>query len=73
MKDTIEIEHNTDYEMLETAFGKDYFIILQIKNKIFLTQQQKYNLQNLIDERNHLEILWFVNELRSISFGVGKQ
>ena len=60
------IEFETDYEMLQYTFGEEYFILDRIiKRKIILSQSQKQELEQLIEERNHFDILWFVNLLRN--------
>ena len=64
MQRTEITEYDSDYEMLQHAFGNDYFICQRIKTKISLTQSQKIALIELIDERNHFEILAFVTKLR---------
>ena len=57
--------HKTDYEMLQGAFSDGYFILRRIKNKILLTANQKDKLEELIYERDHFDILWFVKGLRN--------
>ena len=59
-------ESETDYEMLQRTFGNEYFILKRIiKSKALLTQEQKQELVHLMGERNHFDILWFVNKIRS--------
>ena len=59
-------EFETDYEILQHTFGEEYFILERIlKRKIVLTTQQKQELTELIGERNHFDILWFVNKIRN--------
>jgi hypothetical protein len=60
-------ENITDYEMLREAFGDGYFIFSRIKNKVPLNPLQQEELQNLVEERNHFEILHLVNSLRKTS------
>ena len=57
--------YKTDYEMLQGAFSDGYFILRRIKNKILLTANQKDKLEELIYERDHFDILWFVKGLRN--------
>lgn len=56
--------HSTDYEMLLDAFGSEYFIFSRIKNKVALSPRQSQELHQLIDERDHFNILGLVNALR---------
>ena len=58
------MENLTDYEMLRKAFGNEYFIFRRIKNKMPLDSGQKQQLNKLIDDRNHFEILHLVKSLR---------
>ena len=58
-------ENKTDYEMLKSAFSEGYFILRRIKNKILLNTNQKEKLEELIYERDHFDILWFVKGLRN--------
>ena len=59
-------EFETDYEILRHTFGEEYFILERIlKSKVILTEQQKKELVALIGERNHFDILWFVNKIRN--------
>ena len=64
--ETILLE--TDYEILEQAFGSGYFVLFRMKNKILLSEKQKAILSGMIEERNHFEILFFINALRAKSF-----
>ena len=59
-------EFQTDYEILQHTFGEEYFILERIlKSKVVLTEKQKQELVALIGERNHFDILWFVNKIRN--------
>ena len=59
-------EPETDFEMLRHTFGEEYFVLRRIlKNKAVLTQEQKQELLHLIGERNHFDILSFVNKIRN--------
>ena len=59
-------EFETDYEILQHTFGEEYFVLERIlKRKVILTEQQKQELAELIGERNHFDILWFVNKIRN--------
>lgn len=57
-------ENATDYEMLREAFGSEYFIFSRIRNKRVLDPDQKQKLHELIDERNHFDILNLVQSIR---------
>ena len=61
-----EVEKQTDYEVLQNYFGDWYFVLHRItKNKITLSKQQMQFLEALIDDRDHYDIVGFVNKLRS--------
>lgn len=68
----VENQNDTDYYLLEEAFGGGYFILVRIRDKkIVLSKEQKEELLELINERNHFGILWFINKLRGkLSFYV---
>lgn len=57
-------EKQTDYEMLREAFGSGYFIFNRIRNKMILDLCQQRKLHELIEDRNHFEILSLVRSLR---------
>ena len=58
-------ENDTDYKILENNFGNEYFILKRIKiHKTILSSQQKEELNKLVHERDHFDILRFVNKLR---------
>ncbi len=64
--DITEIGKQTDYEVLQNYFGEEYFVLQQItKNKIVLSPQQIQFLETLIGDRNHYDIVEFVNKLRN--------
>ena len=63
----LELTAKTDYEILQNHFGDGYFVLVRLKTKIDLTPPQKQELQDLIDERNHFGILFFVTGLRKVS------
>ena len=59
-------EFETDYEILRHTFGEEYFVLERIlKSKVVLTESQRQELVALIGERNHFDILWFVNKIRN--------
>ena len=59
-------EVETDYEVLSHTFGEEYFVLRRIlKRKVVLTPMQKKELAKLIEERNHFDILNFVNKIRN--------
>ena len=59
-------EFETDYEILRHTFGEEYFVLVRIlKRKKVLTPLQKQELVELIVERNHFDILMFINKIRN--------
>ena len=54
----------TDFDILEKYFGVGYFVLFKIKKGVLLLPYQKQELLYLLEERNHFEILCFVNNLR---------
>ena len=62
--DTSIENFETDAEMLEFFLGPGYFVLHRIKDKITLSPEQKGELQDLIEDRNHFGIWALVSNLR---------
>ncbi|HEY4798839.1 MAG TPA: hypothetical protein VII99_07170 [Bacteroidia bacterium] len=56
----------TDYKMLRQAFGEKYFILNFIKNCLAISGVREEYLRQLIEERDHFDILHYVRRLDSL-------
>ena len=55
----------TDYEMLESIFGRDHFLFKNISaDRIVLAEKDKQELQMLMDEEDYLAIKRFIEKFR---------
>lgn len=66
MSEEIYKELITDYDILHKTFGETYYILPKLaSNKKILSETQKQQLSTLVSERNHFDIVDFLDSIRN--------
>ena len=66
MEENVFAEKITDYDVLKKRFGEMYYILPKLAtNKMILSLTQKEHLRGLVAERNHFDIVDFLDSIRN--------
>jgi len=66
MKEEDYNELKTGYEILHKTFGETYYVLPKLaNNKKILSMTQKQQLRDLVAERNHFDIVDFLDSIRN--------
>jgi hypothetical protein len=66
MNEEVYKELITDYDILHKTFGETYYILPKLaSNKKILSVTQKQQLSTLVSERNHFDIVDFLDSIRN--------